>query len=202
MNNDRVIGFSHSEGYCIRCGTKFSYNGLHPESECQDCNKLPKDQTTLRPKRSYCHDCGSHETIERKTSNPKTVEVFCKGCNYHLGFRRKKEKVLSFTTTIKARFWNMKMQDLKNSLTQTFVEYKEDKEFWNKRLKKLIKLNNYPIPAVFLEGNKPHYVWVHRIVKVRTSEISSRYRDFIETEMCWAITCSPLKKIYKPEDSE
>lgn len=193
---NQVIGYCHETGYCISCGEVFSYNGIHPESECQTCKNIPKGQTTLgsRRRRSYCHNCGSSKFKRRKISHPGLVELRCAGCGEHRGVGRE-----GFSTTIKAKFWKMKIEDINSSSTHTFIEYKEDKEFWNKRLENLIKLDKYPFPAVFLVGSDPQYLWIHKIEKVQTSKISTRYRKFIKTEQCWEITCSFSRKL---EDSK
>ena len=190
MSRSRTIGFCAGDGYCINCGKHFSYNAIHPECYCSKCEKLTTEERRKSPK-SYCSNCGSHEVLRTEFN-----VVSCRSCGKDRGFRNI-EKLTGFSTTITSKFWGMKMQDLRMSLKHCFNEYKETSKYWDKRLTKLLEQGVYPIKAVFLEGNKPHYAWIHKITKINTKDMSARYRNenVIKTSEVWVITCSPLREL-------
>lgn len=105
---------------------------------------------------------------------------------------------MKLSTTITKKNFEMKMQDIKTD--GFFLEYKEEKPFWKKRLDSLLK--EYDLRAygflgklpeiVFLVGNKPHRFKIAGIYY--THSIPERYAPAINTEFCYAIKCIPLKQ--------
>lgn len=90
----------------------------------------------------------------------------------------------------------MKMQDL--SIDGFFIEYKEPKSFWKKRIDNLLKeydlrvygfLGKFP-EIVFLVGNKPHRFQVANIFY--THVIPGKYAHAIHTEFAYAFKCVRL----------
>jgi len=101
------------------------------------------------------------------------------------------------STTIKKEFFNMKMQDL--SADGFFIEYKEDKLFWKKRIDSLLKeydlrvwgfLGELP-EIVFLVGNEPHRFRIADILY--TDDVPEKYASAIQTKFVFAFKCVPLK---------
>ena len=101
------------------------------------------------------------------------------------------------STTITKKNFEMKMEDMKKE--GFFIEYKEEKPFWKKRIDNLLK--EYDLRAwgfsgelpeiVFLVGNVPHRF---RIVDIRyTINVPERYASAIQTKFVYAFKCVPLK---------
>jgi len=104
---------------------------------------------------------------------------------------------MKISTTITKKFFEMKMEDL--STDGFFIEYKEVKPFWKKRIDNLLK--EYDLRAwgffgrqpeiVFLVGNVPHRF---RIVDILyTDDVPEKYASAIQTEFVYAFKCVPLK---------
>ncbi len=101
------------------------------------------------------------------------------------------------STTITKAFFEIKMQDLERD--GFFIEYKEDKPFWKKRIDTLLK--EYDLRAygflgklpeiVFLVGNKPYRFRVVHIFY--THVIPEKYASAIKTEFAYAIKCVKLE---------
>ena len=100
------------------------------------------------------------------------------------------------STTITRKFFEMKMQDLEKD--GYFIEYKDDKPFWKKRIDTLLKkfdlraygfLGKLP-EIVFLVGNKPHRFKIVNILY--THVIPEKYASAIKTEFVYAFKCIPL----------
>lgn len=97
----------------------------------------------------------------------------------------------------------MKMQDFERD--GFFIEYKEDKSFWKKRIDNLLKefdlraygfLGKLP-EIVFLVGNKPHRFKVAHIFY--THIIPEKYASAIQTEYAYAFKCIPLLTLQENE---
>jgi len=104
---------------------------------------------------------------------------------------------MKISTTITKKNFGMKMQDL--STDGFFLEYKEVKPFWKKRIDNLLK--EYDLRAwgfsgelpeiVFLVGNEPHRF---RIVDILyTDDVPEKYTSAINTDFVYAFKCVPLK---------
>jgi len=104
---------------------------------------------------------------------------------------------MKISTTITKKNFEMKMQDLRND--GFFIEYKEEKPFWKKRIDTLLK--EYDLRAwgffgrqpeiVFLVGNVPHrFRLVHLFC---TDGVPEKYASAINTEFVYAFKCVPLK---------
>jgi len=104
---------------------------------------------------------------------------------------------MKISTTITKKNFEMKMQDL--GIDGFFLEYKEVKPFWKKRIDNL--LNEYDLRAwgffgrqpeiVFLVGNAPHrFRLVHLFC---TDDVPEKYASAINTEFVYAFKCVPLK---------
>lgn len=90
---------------------------------------------------------------------------------------------IKFSTTIKEKYWKMKMKDLKKH--GFFWEFKKDSKHWRSRLDKGIITK-----GVFLIGNKPKNVIILEIQKIKTYAIPKRYsHGLIKTKECYAIKC-------------
>ena len=97
---------------------------------------------------------------------------------------------MAFSTTIKRKFWDMKMQDAKDSADGWFIEYKEDTPFWNKRLKAWPNEVNGPyLRGVFLVGREVHRVEIVIISKMGAENVPERYREAIRTPTVWMLWC-------------
>ena len=93
---------------------------------------------------------------------------------------------MKFSTTIKKKYWLMKMLDLKAK--GHFWEYKQDSSHWNIRLNKL----KVPCPGVFLVGGRHDgvcRVTVVDIQKFMTEHIPVKYAREMPTEQCWGLKC-------------
>jgi hypothetical protein len=90
---------------------------------------------------------------------------------------------VSFTTTIKRKWWDMKMGDSRES--GVFVEYKEDRPFWNTRIGNL----RAPCEGVFLVGREVHRVRVVAIYAIRREDVPEVYREAMTTPFGWALRC-------------
>ena len=104
---------------------------------------------------------------------------------------------MAISTTITKKFFDMKMEDIKEM--GFFIEYKEDKPFWKKRIDNLLKeydlrcygfLGKQP-EIVFLVGNKPYRFRVVHLFY--TKELPEKYASAITTEFAYAIKCVELK---------
>jgi hypothetical protein len=100
---------------------------------------------------------------------------------------------MKISTTITKRNFEMKMEDL--NINGYFIEYKEVKPFWNKRLDGILRsydlrvygfLGDLP-EIVFLVGDKPHWFKVVNIIY--TNDIPPKYKDSINTEYAYGIKC-------------
>ncbi|MFH0904505.1 MAG: hypothetical protein V1854_04875 [Methanobacteriota archaeon] len=100
---------------------------------------------------------------------------------------------MKLSTTITKRFFEMKMQDL--STNGFFIEYKEDKPFWKKRIDNILKeydlrvygfLGKTP-EIVFLVGSEPYRFKVVNIFY--THNIPEEYASAINTEFTYALKC-------------
>lgn len=96
---------------------------------------------------------------------------------------------MAISTTITKKFFDMKMQDLKAN--GYFIEFKENKPFWKKRLGEYGFSNhdNMNVKIVFLVGNKPHRFKAISIWEVHRDFIPKRYQSAIQTEHAYAIKC-------------
>ena len=102
---------------------------------------------------------------------------------------------MKISTTITKRFFDLKMEDLKES--DYFLEYKEPKPFWTKRLTPIIDhfLNknriktDQNIEIVFLVGSVPHRFIVVDVWNVHRDFIPERYQSAILTDFAYAIKC-------------
>jgi hypothetical protein len=97
------------------------------------------------------------------------------------------------STTITKAFFEMKMQDLKES--GHFTEFKEHKDYWRKRLHRLIGIDG--IQIVFLVGNKPYHFKVSDINVLHSDFIPFKYVSAITTDYAYAIRCEPLESEQK-----
>ncbi len=93
---------------------------------------------------------------------------------------------MKISTTITKKFFGMKMDDMKEA--GYFLEFKERKTFWNKRLDFWFDPHE-EVEIVFLVGNKPHRFKVVDIWNVSRDFISKKYQDAISTEFAWVIKC-------------
>ncbi len=92
----------------------------------------------------------------------------------------------------------MKMVDMEKE--GYFIEYKEDKPFWQKRLDNLLKeidLRAWGIRGklpeiVFLVGNKPYRFQVINIFYEKKIDIPEKYKSAIKTDGAFALKCIPL----------
>lgn len=106
-----------------------------------------------------------------------------------------RRSVAKLSTTITKVFFEMKMQDLERD--GYFIEYKEFKPFWKKRIDNLLQkidlrcwgIKSRPYPEiVFLVGNKPYrFKVVH--IWWNDSYIPDRYKSAITTEKFFGIKC-------------
>lgn len=89
------------------------------------------------------------------------------------------------------------MEDLKAN--GFFIEYKDDKTFWRKRIENISKIHDLrgygflgELPEiVFLVGSKPHRFAVVDIYY--TNEIPEKYMTAINTKFAYAIKCISLE---------
>lgn len=102
---------------------------------------------------------------------------------------------MKISTTITKKFFEMKMADLKE--VGFFIEYKEDKPFWKKRLDNILKkidrrvwgiMGELP-EIIFLVGNKPYRFNVSHIFYEKN--IPEKYKDAIKTKGAFALKCIP-----------
>ena len=93
-----------------------------------------------------------------------------------------------FTTTIKKKYWNMKMEDEKR--LGYFWEYKQQSEFWMKRISNLAP----PCEGVFLVGSELHRVIVTEIREFRTDHIRQDYEGPVKTPVCYGLKCVMKKE--------
>ena len=92
------------------------------------------------------------------------------------------------STTITRKFFDMKMADLAES--GHFIEFKECKPFWDKRLGKYnSNHDDFDVPIVFLIGREPHRFKAISIWTVHRDFVYSKYADAITTEFVYAIKC-------------
>ncbi len=98
---------------------------------------------------------------------------------------------MKISTTITKRFFEMKMDDMRES--GYFFEFEELKPFWNKRLN-IHKCNRdvLNIEIVFLVGSKPFRFVAKSIWEVHRDFIPEKYRCKIKTEHAYAIKCFPI----------
>ncbi len=95
------------------------------------------------------------------------------------------------STTITKKYFDMKMEDLKES--GYFIEFKECKPFWDKRLNMFdSNIDGLNEKIVFLVGSQAHRFKVISIWQVHHDFIPSRYAAAIHTEFAYAIKCVPL----------
>lgn len=103
---------------------------------------------------------------------------------------------MKISTTITKKNYEMKMQDL--NADGFFIEYKEDKPFWKKRIDSLLK--EYDLRAygflgklpeiVLLVGSKPYRYKIEHLFY--THIIPEKYASAINTEYAYAFKCVPL----------
>lgn len=104
---------------------------------------------------------------------------------------------MKISTTITKKNFEMKMQDLKQD--RFFIEYKEEKPFWKKRIDSLLKeydLRVYgflgAVPEiVFLVGSKPYRYNITNIFY--TNVIPEKYAPLIKTEYAYGFKCIDKK---------
>ncbi len=93
---------------------------------------------------------------------------------------------MAFTTTIKRKYFDMKMADLQKQ--DYFWEFKGEGKFWTKRLINL----RVPCDAVFLVGSKPYRFKAVEVKLFNVAELPEPYGMFIR-EMgfirCFGIRC-------------
>jgi hypothetical protein len=94
---------------------------------------------------------------------------------------------MAISTTITKAFFEMKMQDLKE--TGYFWEYKESKIFWKKRLDK----DFTDCTIVFLVGSVPHRFRVADVLEIHHDLIPEKYQSAIHTDFAYAIRVVPLE---------
>jgi hypothetical protein len=98
---------------------------------------------------------------------------------------------MRLSTTITKKYFEMKMEDFKE--TGFFIEYKEEKPFWIKRLDSFVynltNQDDLDIPIVFLVGSKPHRFKVVSLWLVHKDFIPEKYQSAISTEFAYAIKC-------------
>jgi len=94
-----------------------------------------------------------------------------------------------FSTTIKKKYWLMKMEDQKAK--GYFWEYKQTTQFWERRLGPMCNLNRmwFPIDGVFLVGRVPHRVKVFTVNRTKREYIPERYAAEMPTVDCYALQC-------------
>ena len=96
---------------------------------------------------------------------------------------------MKISTTIKKKYFEMKLEDLKRD--DHFFEYKEEKEFWSKRISKIsVDDTGKPLERteiVFLVGKNPYWFEIEQIVY--TTVIPEKYADAVKTEYVYAIKC-------------
>ena len=101
---------------------------------------------------------------------------------------------MSFTTTIKQCYLDMKLKDHKRK--GYFIEYKEDTPYWNVRLPKLqghLKRGE-PVDGVFLTGQKITRVRIVGISLVTSRiKIPKKYLEAISTQAHWELNCVLVK---------
>lgn len=91
---------------------------------------------------------------------------------------------MKFSTTIKKKYWDMKMEDLEEK--GHFYEYKVKSPYWETRINRL----KVPCDGVFLVGSEPHRVRIVEITEAKTAHIPERYADgLINTEYCYILKC-------------
>jgi len=83
---------------------------------------------------------------------------------------------MAVATTIKKEAFKEKLNDLKEN--GFFIEYKENKEHWKKRLEGL----TIPNEIVFLVGSKPYKFRITKITKTTINKIPKKYESFLESE--------------------
>lgn len=88
------------------------------------------------------------------------------------------------TTTIKKKYFDMKMEDLEDS--GYFFEFKKQSPFWNTRLKKLIPFKGQN-ELVLLVGKIPYRFKVVDIFKAHKDFIPEKYQSAINTEYAYVI---------------
>jgi len=92
------------------------------------------------------------------------------------------------STTITKKFFEMKMEDLKKS--GHFIEFKECKPFWDKRLAGYASNHDdLDVEIVFLVGSVPHRFKAISIWQVHRDFVYRRYEEAIKTEFAYAIKC-------------
>lgn len=104
---------------------------------------------------------------------------------------------MKIITTTTKKLFEMKMDDMEKE--GYFIEYKEDKPFWKKRIDNLLKeydLRGYgflgELPEiVFLMGNKPYRFRVCNIFYEK--DIPQRYKDAVKTDGVFAFKCVPMR---------
>lgn len=96
---------------------------------------------------------------------------------------------MKISTTITKKFFEMKIEDLKYS--GYFLEYKERKTFWNKRLDFWFD-PHAEVEIVFLAGSKPYRFKVIDIWVVHFDFIPKKYQSAITTEYAYVIKCAAL----------
>lgn len=99
---------------------------------------------------------------------------------------------MKISTTIKKKYFDMKMEDLERD--NYFYEYKSESPFWLKRLGKIInKYQGNPIQdteIVFLVGKNPYRFKVTEIF--HTTVIPLKYAEAITTENIYVMKCERL----------
>lgn len=103
--------------------------------------------------------------------------------------------VQKISTTIKKSYFIEKMKDLKKD--GYFIEYKECKPFWLKRLNKLITQDGYArlkehTEIVFLVGKEVYRFKVNNMWYTQDN-IPAKYSDAIKSGEAIAISCSEIK---------
>ena len=102
---------------------------------------------------------------------------------------------MSFTTTIKQCYLDMKLKDHKRK--GYFIEYKEDTPYWNARLPRQqgeIKRHG-EVDGVFLTGQKITRVRIVSICLVTSRvRVPKKYLGAISTQSHWELKCILVKE--------
>ncbi len=89
-----------------------------------------------------------------------------------------------FTTTIKQKYLDLKLEDLK--VSGYFDEYKDATTFWKTRFAHL----STPTEAIFLVGSKVHRFTLIEKKIISRSEVPEKYKSMMTTEDVLVFRCS------------
>ncbi len=88
-----------------------------------------------------------------------------------------------FTTTIKQKYFDLKMDDLK--VFGYFEEYKDATPFWKTRFAHL----SPPTDAIFLVGSEVHRFTLIEKKVISRSEVPEKYKSMMTTEDVLVFRC-------------